>query len=72
MLCNRTFLFKDWTKRNINLRWKVFDPADLEKIVNETGFAIEGIYEDFEYGKKIDLTPKDKKTRRFLVLKKSK
>lgn len=70
MHCKRTFLFKDWTQRTINLHWKVFNQNELEKLAKSTGFKIQNIYTDFDVNLITNLVHKNQKTRRVVVLEK--
>ena len=70
LLCNRTFLFKDWISRNIELKWKIFSQNELESLAKETGFKIQNIYFDFDHKKVGTLEMQFNKTRRALVMEK--
>jgi hypothetical protein len=70
MYCKRTFLFKDWTQRTIDLHWKVFDQNELENRAKNTGYKIQNIYTDFDINVITNLDPKSQKMRRVVVLEK--
>lgn len=70
MHCKRTFLFKDWTQRTIDLHWKVFNQNGLENLAKNTGYKIQNIYTDFDVNLITNLDPKPQKTRRVIVLEK--
>ncbi|NJS41961.1 hypothetical protein HC766_06780, partial [Candidatus Gracilibacteria bacterium] len=61
MHCKRTFLFKDWTKRTIDLHWKVFNQKELENLAKNTGYKIQNIYADFDINLVTNLDPKSQK-----------
>lgn len=70
MHCKRTFLFKDWTQRTIDLHWKVFNQNELENLAKNTGYKIQNIYVDFDVNSVTNLDPKPQKMRRVVVLEK--
>jgi Methyltransferase domain len=70
MHCKRTFLFKDWTQRTIDLHWKVFNQEELENLAKNTGYKIQNIYIDFDVNLITNLDPKPQKMRRVVVLEK--
>jgi SAM-dependent methyltransferase len=70
MHCKRTFLFKDWTQRSIELHWKVFNQNELENLAQNTGYKIQNIYIDFDVKLVTNLDPKLQKMRRVVVLEK--
>jgi hypothetical protein len=70
MKCSRTIVFKDWSQKQISLRWKVFSQPELEAICTKTGFKIKGLYLDFDINESCTFEiPKNKK-RRVVVLQK--
>jgi SAM-dependent methyltransferase len=70
MECERTLVFRDWTQKTINLKWKVFSQELLETICQKTGYKIQGLYLDFDINQPCTFEiPKNKK-RRVVVLQK--
>lgn len=70
MFCKRTFLFKDWTREAIELRWKSFTQKQLEDLAVKTGFNLGNIYYEFDVNKIGNLEPSDKKRRRVAMFEK--
>lgn len=72
LICNRTFLFKDWTNRSLELKWKIFLQSELDILANENGFKIQNLYYDFDVSKTGSLEAQDRKKKRVVVFEKIK
>ena len=70
MTGSRVILKKDWTKKQIDLLWRVFTREEISKLAFESGMKLIEEYTDFNFNKDVSWEPNLAEKRILLIFKK--